>query len=507
MATSSQTPQRASQKGSAALPHSPFRQFVFADAIHRRYLLWGATIMALAFAGFKFCYPYPDFFADSYYYIQAAAANSNVSIRPIGYPRFLTLIHHIHHSALLLVSIQYLLLFLSSTYLTFTVLFIFRPTRYAARLLFILVSCNPLYLYLANLVSSDSLFTTLSLYWLALLLWIIYRPRPLHIIAQAFILAAAFSVRYNALYYPFITLVALFFGRTSPAWKTIGFLLSGTLVAGFMYFTIQSNDKETGLRQFSGFSGWQAANNALYMYPHLDTSQLSWNNPADLQIDNHVRHFIDTAHLRTHPIGPRNGALYLVSLNGPLKQYYFNLCRQYPDQPLLWSFNRAGHDFNHYGRQLILHHPLAFARYYLLPNAGAYLLPPLEQFYRYNEGWNNIGQPVVNWFQFQDRQVTARTPETQQYWLEWFPIGFCILNLLLLIGGLRIWRMHALKGLTTARLQCYRLLILVMICNAAFSIFASPIVLRYQVFQLATNIAAFILLLSILAIKKMERHQ
>src|ERR1700761_9378405 len=47
--------------------------------------------MSVGFFIFKLCYPFPDFFSDSYSYIYAAEHHLDVNIWPIGYSWFLSL--------------------------------------------------------------------------------------------------------------------------------------------------------------------------------------------------------------------------------------------------------------------------------------------------------------------------------------------------------------------------------------------------------------------------------
>jgi hypothetical protein len=55
---------------------------------------------------FKYCYPYADFFSDSYSYIFAAARKMDVNIWPVGYSKFLWLFHQISSSDTALVAFQ-----------------------------------------------------------------------------------------------------------------------------------------------------------------------------------------------------------------------------------------------------------------------------------------------------------------------------------------------------------------------------------------------------------------
>ena len=64
--------------------------------IRHWYLVAPAT--AVLWILFKCCYPYADFFTDSYTYIQAAVDHDAISYRPIGYSLFLRVVHAISRS-------------------------------------------------------------------------------------------------------------------------------------------------------------------------------------------------------------------------------------------------------------------------------------------------------------------------------------------------------------------------------------------------------------------------
>src|ERR1700722_13718080 len=83
-----------------------FKEFILVE--HKVYCLIILGLMILQWIIFKLCYPYPDFFSDSYSYIYAAAFHMNVNIWPIGYSRFLALFHLLTSSPSALVSFQYL---------------------------------------------------------------------------------------------------------------------------------------------------------------------------------------------------------------------------------------------------------------------------------------------------------------------------------------------------------------------------------------------------------------
>src|SRR6185503_13878775 len=70
-----------------------FSRFLLQDSLHKKYLLIATAGIFIQFIVFKLCYPFASYFTDSYTYIDAAAHNYVISIRPLGYSRFLSLVH------------------------------------------------------------------------------------------------------------------------------------------------------------------------------------------------------------------------------------------------------------------------------------------------------------------------------------------------------------------------------------------------------------------------------
>src|SRR6202040_3633662 len=99
---------------------------------------------------FKFFYPFPDFFSDSYSYLFAAYAHLDISIWPIGYSKFLEAFHFLTNSHVILVAFQYFLIEVAAGYFFFTVLYLFHPRNTNRRILFLALFINPLFLYLSN---------------------------------------------------------------------------------------------------------------------------------------------------------------------------------------------------------------------------------------------------------------------------------------------------------------------------------------------------------------------
>ncbi|TWW00645.1 hypothetical protein [Chitinophaga pinensis] len=137
-------------------------------------------------------YPYPNFLPDSYSYIDAAFNNVNINMWPVGYSKFLRFISVFNRSSTGLVIVQYALLQFSILFFLFSISYLLNPGKWLMRVLFALIVLNPLWLYIANFVSSDALFATCSLLWLTTLFWLIYQPDTRMFVAHALILAFVF---------------------------------------------------------------------------------------------------------------------------------------------------------------------------------------------------------------------------------------------------------------------------------------------------------------------------
>ncbi|TWW00647.1 hypothetical protein [Chitinophaga pinensis] len=121
-----------------------------------------------------------------------------------------------------------------------------QPGKVIFGLLFAGMVFNPVFLFIANYVSSDALFLSLSLVWFTLLLWILHRPNKSLIIWHAIIILLAFTVRYNALFYPIVAAIAFVISRQPWRMKVVGMLSSLILIAGFVWHTSNQYDRLTG---------------------------------------------------------------------------------------------------------------------------------------------------------------------------------------------------------------------------------------------------------------------
>lgn len=484
-----------SEPEAAAGPGLPVAEGSFWDFALRnqwnRAILWIAGLATLMqFVIFKCLYPQAGFInGDSYVYLQSAFWNMTINTYPIGYSRFLRLFSVFTDSDTALVAFQYLLMQAAGLGLTFTLLFFYRPGKLASAILFIFTVCNPVFLYLANYISSDAFFLALSLCWFTLLIWLIERPAWRVLVWQVIVLFVAFTVRYNAMYYPAITAIALLLSgrRADVGMKLAGIFASFLVIAGFMAFTSGQYKKLTGIREFSPFSGWQLANNAMYAYRYVDSSHRKPVPDRFRALDRMVCTYFDSSRdLRTHPTELLlANTYYLWDRRSPLRLY---MLEQFKNKDTaakeLKKWATMGPLYGDYGAWLIRQYPSTFVRFYVYPNALKYYIPPVEFLDSYNMGIDTIAQMGRQWFGYKSKKVRTAFKNLKVNILDFYPIFAGTLNVLFLFCfaffGL-------LKGFRDNR-SAHTLILtgIFWLANFAFSVFASPIALRFQVFPLMT---------------------
>jgi hypothetical protein len=414
---------------------------------------------------------------DSYTYIIAASRHSLISFRPIGYSRFLELIHIFTTSDTVVVFIQYIIIQTGSLFLFFTLLQFFNPGKLVTRVLFVFLIFNPATLYISNYILSDALFIGLSLYWITLLIWIIVRPQWYEVIAQAILLFLIFELRFASLYYPVVLIAALIICRWSWWLKGAVIALSVLPIIFEMQHIRSATYKETGTAVFSAFSGWQIANNALHMYPFIKVDNSDLPSPACKELDSIVKEYFET--MPASALSGREATTeYMWSNESPLKKYLYY--KKKPKDIYFNAWNAVSPTLSAYGYSLIKKHPVAFTRYYWWPCAKTYLLPPVESLNTYNEGKDSVDEVARQWFRYKTPRVKAISKNFQHFLLWPYTYLFFVVNIVfcaLLIASLIKQRKMAI----TPRLRDTIVFTgIFWLVHAGFSSFSTPVVYRYQ---------------------------
>lgn len=461
-----------------------FRDFLLKDKRNRLVLLVAGGLMIIQFSIFKYLYPFASYIhGDSFEYLEAAEANLRINTYPVGYSNFLRLFSVFSRSDTLLVVFQYLCLQASALFLLFTIFYFYQTGRVIRYILLGFMVVNPLFWHLANLVSSDCLFAALSLTWFSLLLWIVHCPSKRVIVWQALILFLAFTFRYNALIYPWISLIAFALSKMSLRKKLLGAGMGILLCILFVSYTSYHYKKLTGYWQFSPFSGWLMANNAMYAYRYVDSSERKPVAKKFQALDNMIRQFYDSTRDTKRFPGEAMIAstAYMWSPKLSLMKYRDSLFRKDTAAKELKKWASMGPFYREYGLHIIKKYPGYYFRHFVWPNSQKYYAPPVEFLERYNSGNFLVTKQTQQWFGYKELQVRTRIGYGKVWVLNYYPILSGIINVLMFFGLLYF---VLLKGWHYNRVF-NRLLFMggaVWLLNAVFTIGASSAALRFQAF-------------------------
>ena len=474
-----------------------FKQFLFYNRRNKVILFLAAAAIVIQFAVFKYLYPFASYIhGDSFSYLEAAQNNLTINTYLVGYSKFLRVFNTFAKPDYMLVALQYLFIQLSVLFLLFTIFFFYKPGRTVQTILLCFMVFNPLFLHLGNMVSSDGFFLALSCIWFALLLWIIHRPSKKIIIWQAVVLLVAFTTRYNALIYPFIAGIAFWFSGLPWKKKMIGFGAGLALCGIFVGFTMLQYKKFTGYWQYSPFSGWQFANNAMYAYRSVDSADRKPVLPKFQALDNSIRNFYYMTKNKAKYPSERAEAstVYMWTPQMPLMQYRDSLFKKSKDS--LAEFKKwasMGPFYKEYGIYIIRKYPLHFLKYFMWPNSRKYYAPPVEFMEVYNSGYEHVNEMTKLWFGYKSQKVITRMGDKKVWILDFYPILSGIINVIMLFGLiyyiiLKGWQYNAIFNKTIILAGA------VWLINAGFTIFASSAALRFQSFPIIlTTIFALLL--------------
>jgi len=452
----------------------------------RIYLVGAIALSLPLFLIFKLFYPYPNLVMDSYVYIRPLVEGRFVNSFPMGYSWFLQLFSVFSRSATLLVWVQYLLLQASCGLFFFTLLYFFQPGKWIRLLLFLFLFANPVFLYCSNFIMSDALFTTLSILWITQLIWIINWPRLHWIIIHAVLLLLVFTVRYNALYYPFIATGVLLLIRTRLWLKVAAIALQFLLIGVFVQYTRIEMERVSGIRQFSPFGAWRMANNALYMYGHICLDKKDPAPEPFVRLDNMVKDYFNAVREVDDLADARSGgAFYTADISSPLLQYmrqlygydtvFLNL-RTYGDVAPLYSA---------YGAWLARKYPLDYFRWFLWPSTIRYAVSPTEIFSTLSPFYlrdDAIGKETNGWFGLRTITVSPAAINFRNILLSPYPELLGMIHLAFISGMLGFLFFGGLKQVN--RINRYIILTVgaFWICDLFFKVTAGAIVLRHQLF-------------------------
>lgn len=435
------------------------------------------------FIALRLIYPIPSFYSDSFTWVGAAKTGQPVTFRPVGYSKLMMFFKFFSTSDIALIAAQFFsnLIVNLLLFLTFTYFFQFR--KGFKILLFVLLIINPFYLFYSNYISSDAFFNCFTVLWFTLLIWIMYKPSWLLIVAQLIILASLFELRYNAIFFPAISTIALLLSKLPAVKKTISIAASYVLIGAIIIFTTYVTKNFTGTKTFSAFSGWQLANNALHVMQH---DKIDTNAIKDREVKNLVKytiHFFDTAK-QTFPDSGAT-AVFMWHINSPLKRYmhvYHGRSNAY-----FKTWNALGPVYNNFGKTIILQKPISYIQYFVIPNAKAYIFPPLEIYETYMEGRDTMPVVAHKFYHYKTNKTPRHYPSI--YTIVFMPVFglFIIVNIIFILSGID----YLFSGKYKKQPVLYNKILLCFtafyIANFFFIVLLAPSVIRYHIFILTLS--------------------
>lgn len=485
------------QEATISTSDIPFKKFLFTNKTNRTILWLAAIAIVIQFSIFKYLYPFASYIhGDSFSYLDAAYQNLDINTYMVGYSRFLRLFSVITSSDLAFTAFQYVLIQAGALLLLFTIFYFYKPGAISKYLLLVFMVLNPLFLHLGNLISSDCLFTALSLGWFALLLWVIHRPDNKIILWHAIVLFLVFSIRYNALIFPFIAIVAFFLSPLPWHRKLFG-ICAGLLLCGlFVTYTSYKYKKLTGHWQYSPFSGWQLTNNAMYTYRYVKKSDRKPVPKKFQAFDKMVRQYFDsTRDTKKFPVEAQEAStVYMWSPGWPMMKYRDSLFRKDTTAIELKKWASMGPFYKDYGLYIISQYPQKFLKHFIWPNANKYYAPPVEFLENYNSGKDEVSPTAAAWFGYRTQKVHTRMKDNETWVLNFYPILSGIINAVMVFMLLFYC---SLKGWQTTKLANKGIImgIVVWLLNAGFTIGASSAALRFQSFPILLTTLFVVLLL------------
>jgi len=446
-------------------------------------------------------YPFPNGISDSGGYVLSASQDKYLGYRPFGYSWFLIFLHHLSCSIHFVVIIQAFLNMIGTLFFIFSVHYFFKIPGKLLRVLFDgFVVASLVVVYLTNTILSDSIFTSLTLLWVTFGLWFIFTEKLfaqlLFFTIQCILLIFLIKVRYTGLFYIGIEAMLIFFNYTRQKRFVGASLLMVVIILTVHLYQnqVKLTDKVIGIKVFSGFSGWQAANNALHAVPYIDIDLKKIKGNEVKEFASFVK---NNDSLLVLPSFYASGK-FLWDKKLPLKQFLTSQI-----QSKKWTYVKTWtylgkNVYSKFGSYVITHHPVAFARYYLIPNFLGTVYPVNDQLYVH---YNPMAIPedlLEKWFEI--KKGTEISPRNDWVGIiaRSIPIWRLVITVAMIVSILYLlivlWRR---KGLfSTIQLKMFWFVLLFTLGYFAFNVYASPFELRY-----IAPVHAFQVLLVVLGVR------
>lgn len=427
--------------------------------------------VAIQMSVFKYLYPRADYTFNSLNYIQDAISNVDFGLWPIGYSKFLFYLHNISQTDTIVTATQYIFIQASAFVLFLTLQRFFQLPAHIKNTIFVILIFNPLSLYISNYILPDALFAAISLLWVANLITIIHKPNITNISTQAVLIALLILLKMQGLFYPIVSIVTLSFINRRLWFKTLAITLTLITTLSTTELISQMAQKESGHRQLSAILSWQIANNALYGYSHIDTTNI-FTSVESARFSKRMTSIVTSD---STYVTPFDGSAYLYAFESPLRRYWLGYVLQDTNRTETQGWCRLAPTIFDWGTAVIQASPSTYTKYYLLPNTVNYLFPLTNDVARYNSGELGVSLSVKEWFCYQSQLIECRFPNIQRRAFLIFSAMFLVTNLIILIGILLLIFKKYPFGDAEHRKPLIIFLISFYSVNALFSIALQPV--------------------------------
>lgn len=330
------------------------------------------TVIAIAICVLmRIFYPFPFSYPDSGAYVASASSGVFNVYRPMGFSNFLSFLHVFSDSIGFIFYATYSLLFLSTLTLLFSAKYILGIKDKVLFIIYgLLMLTNARMIFSCNLLMSDGIFLVLSIFLFATLLWLIYKPSIILVGLNLILLLFLCRIRYSGLFFFPLSILALFLGYKGrkPLLQAIVICLPVILGIWFYQDTKTKYSRETSVKTFSGFGGWQSINNASVLFPEAKNIPVSEFRTKRLK---HLHIFLQSCPDDCFENEKALSTSYIWDNNLPYKIYnnyfFLNSLNSYASQ---WA--ASGKLYGDYSKVLIRKYPFNYLKSFVIPSFFSY---------------------------------------------------------------------------------------------------------------------------------------
>jgi hypothetical protein len=272
--------------------------------------------------------------------------------------------------------------------------------------------------------------------------------------------------------------VAFLLAKTRLWVKFYGTFLGIAFIGVFFIATGNKYYALTGEWQFSPFSGWQMANNALCAYRFVRHPK-----PVPVRfrrLDSVTRSFFNSTDIaRQTKKMSEITSFYMWAANSPLRIYLSGQFKKALPSESFSHWAAMGLLYSAYGSYLIRQYPREYVLHYLVPNGLSYFAPPVEFLGSYSSGSDKIEEVAKTWFNYRSDKVWTRTGDFNISILNAYPVLAGAMNVIFPICTISFMLLQGYKKARNVAKGLY-FFSSFWLLNFAFSVTASPVVLRYE---------------------------